>query len=376
MNQACPALSALTFSRHIGYFIVVMFLIHKAILKELLSSFLLSILFLNFTLMMEKLLRLSRLLSGVGASFADFAQIIFYLQPQILILTIPMAMLLSVLLVYGRMNTDNELVVLKGSGMSFKGIAVPVVYLGLACFVAGIGMSFYLSPKGSAALRKGLTEILTRRAPMTIEEGIFNTAFKGIVILVKEKPAPDALSGIFILDERKKEEQKVIIAQEGRIIPEEDSLSFSLDEGHIYITKKDVFTEIRFGRYHFKLAPSIEPGDRKNSEMTPGELLGAAREKPGEKIPYLLEFYRRLSMPAICLIIIMLGPSLSLMAGKSGRLGGLTVGLSVFAVYYTLLIYGEGLARSGKLHPVIGAWLSFTVLAAFSMAVFERVNRK
>ncbi len=353
-----------------------MFLIHRSILKELLSSFLLSILFLNFTLMMEKLLRLSRLLSGVGASFIDITKIILYLQPQILILTIPMAMLLSILLVYGRMNTDNELVILKGSGMSFKGIAVPAAYLGLACFTVGITMSFYLSPQGSAALRKGLTEILTRRASMTIEEGIFNTAFKNIVILVREKPTPNSLSGIFIIDERKKEEQKVIIAKEGKIIPENDTLSFSLDDGHIYITKKDVFTEIRFGKYHFKLTPSIEPADKKNSEMTPGELLRASRAKPGEKIPYLLEFHRRLSMPAICLIIILLGPSLSLMAGKSGRLGGLTVGLSVFAVYYTLLIYGEGLARSGKLPPLIGAWLSFIVLALFSVVVFERVNRK
>ena len=74
--------------------------------------------------------------------------------------------------------------------------------------------------------------------------------------------------------------------------------------------------------------------------MSPLELIKAANEMPDKKTQFLLEFHRRLSMPAICLIIIILGPSLSLMAGKSGRLGGLTVGLSVFAVYYTLLLYG------------------------------------
>ena len=74
-----------------------MYILHRSILRELLISFLLSVVFLNFTLMMEKLLRLSRLLSSVGASPLDIAQIIFYLQPQLFILTIPMAMLLSVL---------------------------------------------------------------------------------------------------------------------------------------------------------------------------------------------------------------------------------------------------------------------------------------
>lgn len=353
-----------------------MLLIHRSILKELLSSFFLSILFLNFTLMMEKLLRLSRLLAGVGASANDVLKIVLYLQPQILILSIPMALLLSVLLAFGRMGTDNEITILKTSGMPFRMIALPVMYLGLACFVAGLGMSFYLSPEGSTFLRKGLTDILTKRAPMTIEEGIFNTSFKNIMILVREKPAPTRLSGIFIVDERKKDEQKIIVAREGQIVQENDNLSFSLSDGHIYITNNKMITEIQFTKYHFALTPSIDPGERKNSEMTPAELLAGARTVADKKIPYTLEFYRRLSMPAICLIIIVLGPSLSLMSGKSGKLGGLTVGLSVFAVYYTLLIYGENLARSGKLPLAVGAWLSFIVLSAFALIVSERVNRR
>ena len=361
----------------IGYCIdLIMLLIHRTIFKELLVSFLLSILFLNFTLMMEKLLRLSRILSGVGASLADIARIVLYLQPQILILTLPMALLLSVLLVYGRMNTDNELVVLRGSGMSFRSISLPVLSLGLFCFVAGIAMSFSLSPASSTLLRKNLMEILTRRAPMTIEEGIFNTAFKGIIILVREKPSPDRLSGIFIVDDRNKAEQKIITAREGKLVPGEDTLSFSLSSGHVYITKEDTFTEIEFGRYHFTLNPSIEPADRKKSEMTPGELLKAARESPDKRVSSLLELHRRLSMPALCLALVLLGPSLSLMAGKSGRLGGLTVGLSVFAAYYILLLYGENLARSGRLPHFLGAWMSFAVLAAVSLAVFERVSRR
>lgn len=353
-----------------------MLLIHRSILKELLSSFLLSILFLNFTLMMEKLLRLSRILSGVGTSLTDIIKIILYLQPQLLILTIPMAMLLSVLLTYGRMNADSELIVLRSSGMSFRSLSMPVVYLGLACFILSLLMSFYLSPKGSSLMRSKVAEILTTRAPMTIEEGIFNTSFKDIVILVKEKPATDRLSGIFIVDERKKEEQKIIVAKEGRIVPEKDSLVFSLNNGHIYITKKDIFTDIAFGKYHFKLNPSVESSEKKNSELTPLELLKAAKESPDKKIQFFLEFHRRLSMPAICLIIILLGPSLSLMSGKSGKLGGLTVGLSVFAIYYTLLLYGENLARSGKLPHIVGAWLSFAILWIFSLFIFERANKK
>ncbi len=353
-------------------------LIHRSILKELLLSFFLSLLFLNFTLMMEKLLRLSRILSGVGASLGDMAKIILYLQPQILILTIPMALLLSVLLTFGRLNADSELIILKNCGMSFRRISLPVLYLGLAFLMVGLSMSFYLGPKGAILVREKVTEILTTRAALAIEEGIFNTAFKDIVLLVREKPSPDRLSGIFIVDERKKEEQKIIIAREGKVVQENEAMGFLLRDGHIYITKKNILTEIQFGAYRFALTPSAEPAQKKSSERTPLELLAAAKEvsDKSKKNQYLLEFYRRLSMPAVCIIIIFLGPSLSLMAGKSGRLGGLTVGLLVFVVYYTILLYGESLSRSGRLPLLIGAWLSFVVLGAFSIFVFEKVNRR
>jgi len=353
-----------------------MLLIHRSILKELLTAFVLSVLFLNFTLMMEKLLKVSRLLSGVGVPVADMSLIILYLQPQMLTLTIPMAMLLSALLTYGRMNADNEMIILRGSGMSFRAISAPVAYLGIICFITSLSMSFYFSPNGGKLLREKVSEILIQRAPMTIEEGVFNTAFKDIVIMVKEKPAPDRLSGIFILDERNKEEQKIMTAREGRIVQGKDSLGFLLTDGHIYITKGKVFTKIGFGEYKFQLSPSAETMSPRNRELTPIELLRASRELPDKKTGLLLEFHRRLSMPAICLILVLLGPSLSLMAGKSGRLGGLTVGLAVFIAYYTLLLYGENLSRSNNLPHFAGAWLAFVILGIFSFFIFERANRK
>jgi lipopolysaccharide export system permease protein len=304
------------------------------------------------------------------------ALIILYLQPQILILTLPMALLLSTLLTYGRMNVDNELVILRSSGMSFRAIARPVLYLGLFSFTAGIAMSFSLGPAGAVLLREKVTEVLTKRAALSIEEGIFNTAFKDIVILVKEKPAPDRLLGIFVIDERKKDERIIIMAKEAKIIQQSDLIGFLLLDGHAYLSKKGKMTEISFGKYHFTLTPSVEPSHRKTSEMTPAELLSAADDTTQDTVKFLLEFFRRISMPAVCLILIVLGPSLSLMAGKSGRLGGLTVGLSVFVVYYTILVYGENLSRSGKIPLYIGAWTAFSLLLLISLFLFERMNKR
>jgi lipopolysaccharide export system permease protein len=351
-----------------------MLLIHRSILRELCVTFLFSLLFLNFSLMMEKLLRLSRILAGVGASFADLGKIILLLQPQLCILTIPMSLLLSVLLTYGRMNADNELAILKASGMSFRAAARPVVYLGSVCLLVSLLMSFYLGPSGASLLRTSITEILTTRAPLTIEEGIFNTSFKDVMLLVRERPELHRLVGIFVVDERNKSEQRIIIAREGTIEPGNEALGLTLRDGRVYLTKGSTVTEIGFRSYRFELSPSAQPTEKRMSEFTPFELISRASESQSRSLLYYLEFHRRLSMPAICLIIIMLGPPLALMAGKSGRLGGLTLGLLVFVVYYSTLLYGENLARSGTVPHVVGSWLPFLLLACGSGLIAYRAQ--
>lgn len=353
-----------------------MLLIQRVILKELIVSFLLAVLFLNFALMTERLMRLSRLLSGVGASFLDMMEIILYVQPQIFIFTIPMALLLSCLLTYGRMVTDNELIVLRTSGLSFKDISLSSIVFGLGCFVISIFMSFYLSPFSSTVLREKLSDIITKRAPMAIEEGIFNTDFKGLVILVQKKPSASVLKDIFIIDDRRKNEQKIIFSKEGQIVSERDSLIFSLMDGHIYIAKGDSLTEISFSKYHFKLDPLLDLPGKKRREMTPLELLRESRHSQKDKTPFLIEFNRRLSMPALCLIIMLLGPPLSLIAGKSGRLGGLAIGLSFFMVYYAFLLYGESMAKANKIPVLVGSWLSFVLLTIITSYVFYRANKR
>ncbi len=353
-----------------------MLLIHRIILKELLISFLFSILFLNFTFMVEKLIRITRILAGVGSSIFDIAKIILYIQPEILIVTIPMSLLLSVLITYGRMSSDNELIILRNTGMSFVKISKPIIYLGFLCFFLSILMSFYFGPKGSILLREKVSEILTKRAALTIEEGIFNTSFRDIVILVKEKTSQNRLKGLLIFDEREKNEQRIILANEGAMAVHGEGISFSLLKGQIYITKKNSLTEISFEKYQFVLIPTLTGYDKKKGEMTPFELLAATKTEPDQKNKYMTEYYRRFSMPALCLIIIFLSLPLALLSGKSGRLGGLTIGLAVFAVYYTILLYGENLAKTGQLPFLVGSWMAFSMLAITSIVLFYMGNKK
>lgn len=352
--------------------------IHKTVLLELIQSFTLSIVALNFILMMEKVLRLSRILSGVGASVSDMTRIVLYLQPQLMMLTIPMSLLLSTLLTYGRLNADNELTILKTAGMSFTEIARPVLFLGSICFFASLLVSFSVGPLGARKVRDTISQVVMQKAPMAVEAGIFNTSFRDIVILVRDKPAPEGLQGIFIYDSRSKKEPKVLVAREGRVYADREyNLSLYMKDGFIHIARPEGSTEVFFDGYNLSLDLAVERPTRKNSEMTPRELLGEAYLKDQkERIPFLLELHRRLSLPSLCLLLMFLGPPLSLLSGKSGRLGGLTLGIGVFTFFYILLVYGENMARTGNLPHYVGAWIPTLVIGISSLWAFRRAGSR
>jgi len=353
-------------------------IIYRSILKELILAFILSLASLNFILMMEKLLRLSRFLSGVGTSILDMAKLILFLQPQLFLLTIPMAFLLSTLLVYGRLNVDNELVILRMSGMNFRKISVPVAVLGTLCFMLNIAVSFYIGPKSGIRLKDEIAGIIRTRTPLAIDEGRFNTSFKDTVIFVKEKPSENTIRGIFMYDNRNKKEPRVLLAKEGTIsMLKGGDIDFLLQEGYINMVTDDSTTEMFFKNYNMLLKLEPDTPSRKNAELTLFEIIEKMKttEKRHLKTLYL-ELDRRLSLPLLCIVLIFFGPSLSLLAGKTGKLGGLTIGLSVFTFYYMFLIYGENLARAGKVSHLIGAWSPTLILGIFALLLFRKECRR
>jgi len=352
-------------------------IIHKSILKELVLAFFLSLASLNFILMMEKLLRLSRFLSGVGTSVMDMSKLILYLQPQLFLLTIPMALLLSTLLIYGRLNIDNELVILRMSGMNFKRVSAPVVTLGLACFLLNIAVSFYIGPKSGVRLREEIANIIRERTPLAIEEGRFNTSLKDTLIFVKEKPAENVIRGIFIYDSRDKKEPKVLVAEEGKISVQGGvNINFLLQDGCINMVTGDTTTELFFKKYNMVIKLETDTPGRKNADLTPYEIIRKIETEKRNDPSLYLELHRRFSLPFLCIVLIFFGPPLSMLAGKTGKLGGLTLGLSVFTAYYILLVYGENLVRAGKIEHYIGAWGPTVVLGIFALFLFRKASRR
>jgi lipopolysaccharide export system permease protein len=168
-----------------------------------------------------------------------------------------------------------------------------------------------------------------------------------------------------------------MVAKDGEIhISEGLNTNLYLKEGYVHIAKGNSTTELFFDKYNMVLRLESDLPSKKNTELSPFELIKEIKERPQHDLSLQLELHRRLSLPLLCLILTFLGPPLSLMAGKAGRLGGLSVGLGVFTLYYVLLIYGENLVKAGKISHYIGAWTPTIIIGLLGLYLFRRANNK
>lgn len=322
---------------------------------------------LSIILFMEKFVSLTKIFMGKGADFKDIIEIFLYIQPSILILSVPMSILLSIFLTYGRMASDNEVVVLKSMGMTFLGISRAAWTLAVISFLFLLFISLYLSPRSTQAFNHVLHETIVKKASMTLEEESFSDVFKGTVIYVKKILSVNTFNGIFIYkdDEKAGDNPFVIVAEKGHMSsnPEAGTIKLRMENGMIHSYEGNSSSEITFSEYDFILTTGIKASkDAKPEEIKTAKLWTGRGSNAG----WAIEFNRRLAMPVACLIFGLLAPALSFKSGKVGRLGGFSISLGIIILYYLFLIMGEELAKSGGLSPFFGVWIPnifFSVLA-------------
>lgn len=358
----------------------------RYIYKELLTSFILILAALNMVVMMERVLKLSKLLANMGAGMTDFLEMIIFIQPQMLILTIPLSCMIAIIIIYSRMSHNNEITILRVTGMSLTEIARPALVFGIICFILGLITSFYLSEAGSKAFRLRFTQIFTQKAPLSINQGVFYTSFDNMVVFVGEKLSNNLMKDVFIYDNRRPNDPWIIYASNGELeFYENLKAGFILKNGRIFFTKqpkallnehqtdeksilnpetglKATTTFMTFQRYNISINIT-QPLNIQNSELTPFELLQRSKALNGiDRNSLLLEFHRRLTFPLTILALSIIAVPLAIKSSHSGQMAGSGIGLIIFGLYYGLLLYMEGLSEPGVIPHYIGGWLPVIIL--------------
>src|ERR1700686_174905 len=143
-------------------------LIDRFVSRELIVNVLFAILVLSLVLVVGNIFRkLLPLLINHDVPLEYLLTFIAYVLPFSLIFTIPWGLLTAILLVFGRLSADNELIALRSNGVSITRICAPLAAVALICMVVCLWLNVQVAPAAQEKLRSTIFDLATRN-PMAL----------------------------------------------------------------------------------------------------------------------------------------------------------------------------------------------------------------
>ncbi|MCB0365406.1 MAG: LptF/LptG family permease [Bdellovibrionaceae bacterium] len=353
----------------------------------MIPSFILGALIFIFILLIFQALRLTEFVLVHGVKVQDILQMIVYLSVSFLPIILPMSLLFAVLLTYGRLSGDSEIVAMKSLGLNLKHLSLPAIVLGAVTVVISAQAAFYLAPWGNRRFEVMINELGRLKASATIREGIFSEGFFDMVVYANNVDSKEGtLRKVFIFDERDPKSPLTIIAREGKVLQsqtrEGNSALLRLLDGNIHRTNDAAYTKINFESYDINLFDPITIEEKKKSMLshTLADINAGLKDpdlEPQDRRKLLVEFHRRSALAAACLIFALLGVGFGTSANRrSARGGGFAICLGIIVSYWLLYIVFENLTKGSATLPVGPmVWVTNILFALITAWSLKRASR-
>ena len=364
-------------------------ILHRYVFREILVPFALGLSVFTFILLIARLLRLIELVVTRGVPVMSIVRLLTYIMPAFLEVTVPMAMLLAILVAFGRMSADSEMVALRSSGLSLYQLVPPVALFVALATAATAALALQARPWGNRSLKSALFEIVRTRASAGIKPQVFNDDFPGLVIYTEGIDATtDRLRRVMISDQRDSAQHNTIFAREGVMIsdPATQAVTLRLRDGFIHTTDgragSEYQTHFQFYDVNLDLRQMIagtRQRERDPKELTLGQLRRAMAAKQAAGLPFipeLVEYHRKFSIPFACIVFGLAAVPLGIQPVRAARSRGFAVSLAMIFTYYILLSVGQALAEHGIIPAAVGLWLPNVAFAALGAYLFSLAARE
>lgn len=297
--------------------------------------------------------------------------VIFYRIPGFLELILPLGIFIGILMSYGRLYVESEMVVLSACGVSPSRLAVYTVVPALFGMVLVAALSFYFTPLGAARSTALLEDPEASQGLQALAEGRFQYQRSDGSVSYAQTIAADTgiMQGVFISQRAEDDEgnsrMSIIYAREGQIIVDAESGAryLELRDGSRYdgLPGELDFEVVTFGRFG-ELIPEREGGIRDTDRVDARPTLALIGSDVPEERAAL---HWRLSLPVMVPIVAVIALCMSRTDHRRGRYIKMVPAFIVYLVYLFLLVRGRALVEEGDAQPVV-LWLvhlAFTLLA-------------
>ena len=294
-------------------------------------------------------------------------ELVAYRLPNMLMLTLPLALFLGVLLAYGKLYLESEMAVLKASGVSGKqlvGYALgPAV--GGALIVASL--SLYVSPLAyqllevSYAKRDALSELDTLTPSRFQKLSGGRTVYTSAFLENRSK-----MDKVFIAKVDKDSDRlEISYSQSGRVQVNADGRRYLvLQQGYRYtgVPGRADYQQLKYAKYGYLLPErKLEIDTSDPQTISTFELFGSNDTK------LFAELQWRLSLPLLAFIVVLIAVPLSRTSPRQGRYAQLIPTILLYLVYLSLLMSARDKVEDGAHFGLI--WTVHLVFFSYGMSL-------
>jgi lipopolysaccharide export system permease protein len=366
-------------------------LIHNYLYREivLLTAAIISV--LTFLLVAVNLFKVLQTLMYTDLPMYLAAKLMFLGVPLLLTLTIPAGLLAAVMIVFGRMSSDRELLALKASGVGLAPIVAPVIVLAMGLSLVDYWLVAYVVPECQKEFNGMKHEIVTNNpmALLNAEEVVDKIPGWRIVFARKQgSQLEDAF--LWRLDDDSNQVTTSIRAREARVDLdlEHQQLVMTLLNGkeEEYPHDGDAM-KVNIGGHGEQMVEAVslnsfyEKVQKKLAWMTLPEIedviLAMQTAPTGELAsPYLTELQARISFSLTTFTFIVIGIPLAIQTQRRETSFGVVIAGLIVLTYYVLGAVGKGLKAHAGMYPELIIWTPNILFQAVGFYLFYRANRK
>lgn len=339
--------------------------IDSYILSEVITPFLGGVAFFLFIFLMFQALRLAEFFIVHGVSLGLLGKLTGLMAMSFLPTALPVAFLIAVLVGFGRLSADSELVAMKANGFSLWRMAMPVLAMALIVVALSAALDLDWVPWSQRTFKKTLIKVSNTKVVSSIHEGTFTSGFFDLLIFVdKVDNKTNRLQRVFLYDETDAKNPRTVIAKTGEIVSVKTSNDLgtaavmNLFDGSIHHndSQEDTYQRTNFGEYKqfLKIDEGEDTSVLKPEFLSLHDLLGKVHTTTTETYEgreWRGELWRRITMALTPILFVFLGIGFGTVRTRAVRASAALIAILTLAFYYSLQIAGTVCVQRGILIP-------------------------
>lgn len=316
------------------------------------------------------LMNLMRLVMADRAELGEIIRVLAYRLPQFVVFALPVAVLFGVSLGVNRMARENEITVMRLSGMSLKRILLPLAAGAALVSVASFYINETIAPGMNHRATLAEYRMFFKVQPVQIRSDVFFSAgpykfYIGDVHRTRDAEDPSEvafrLSRVMVYEIRSGAYPVLYTAETATA----EGMRWTLHRGVRRELDAHGFTrnEVSFPKFTFSVdrtMGTLWSMAQTPQEMTAMQLSRAISEGRRANHPDLrqwqVEYYLKFALPFACVVLAIIALPLAVHFGRGGGFTGILIALGIFFLYMQGYIVFKELGGS-VLSPLAAAWL-------------------